>query len=869
MPHSKVEPKQHMSGKRRVYPQAQYSQANAGVPIPIAPSAQVPVTQAPSVASPMGAMAPMAPMAPAAPMEYVTQSMNNVNLDPAAPLIPLNRLYTTDLLKELPPPVSDLDLPPPPIVLPTDTTLNNSEYANAPHDYFRCTLNAVPNSHALLKKSKLPFALVVRPYISLKTEDSPVPVVEDALISRCRRCRCYINPFAKFVDGGRRWRCNLCQLQNDVPSGFDYSHIDRVAKDRMGRSELNYSVVEFVAPTEYMVRAPQPLVYVFAIDVSAFAVKSGFLSVVCQSILESLDRIPNEDKRARVAFMGVDSKLHFFSIPSDEEKDKEISLMCVPDLEEPLLPCPESLLVNLESSRKNIEQLLGELPGWFSTNPETNNALGAALLTSHKLISSIGGKIVCFNAALPNVGPGKLTVRDEEAHSGKPKEAQALLSSNNSFYKSFAVECNKSQVTVDMFLTSSGGYQDVATLSNLPRFTAGQTHFYPAWTAERLEDINKVSREISNHLAMEIQLEAVMRVRAGSGIRASAFFGNFFNRSSDLCSFPTFPRDQSYVIELSHDETIAKPVVSMQCAVLHTTTSGQRRIRVMTLGLPVTKEINEVYASADQFAIANYYTQKAVEKVYSSSLEESRDYVNKALLEVLSTYKKALVAGNVGSSSPLQFCTNLKMLPLLMHSLTKHIALRPGKVPSDHRAYALNLLGSLPLPQLLKYIYPYIYSLHDMPDECGNPFEGQIMVPERLNASSLSLESYGLYLLDTHTELFLWVGGDSVAQLVEDVFGVDNLDAVPLGKRELPELDNEFSVRIRNIVNKVRESKDSIVYKNLYVVRGVGSAESAQLASRDVLSMRMWCMSYLVEDRINSNLSYREYLSQVREKISV
>ena len=40
-----------------------------------------------------------------------------------------------------------------------------------------------------------------------------------------------------------------------------------------------------------------------------------------------------------------------------------------------------------------------------------------------------------------------------------------------------------------------------------------------------------------------------------------------FNRSSDLCSFPTFPRDQSYLIEMSIEETINKPVVYFQAAV--------------------------------------------------------------------------------------------------------------------------------------------------------------------------------------------------------------------------------------------------------------------------------------------------------------
>jgi len=118
-------------------------------------------------------------------------------------------------------------------------------------------------------------------------------------------------------------------------------------------------------------------------------------------------------------------------------------------------------------------------------------------------------------ASLPNVGTGKLTPRDSATAAGTSKEA-ALLQAQNSFYKSFAVECSKHQVSVDMFLFSST-YQDVATLSCLPRYTGGQTFYYPGWNASRSEDAVKFANEFSKFLGMEIALEAVMRIRATSG----------------------------------------------------------------------------------------------------------------------------------------------------------------------------------------------------------------------------------------------------------------------------------------------------------------------------------------------------------------
>lgn len=50
-------------------------------------------------------------------------------------------------------------------------------------------------------------------------------------------------------------------------------------KDADERPELSQGSIEFVAPTEYMVRPPMPPVYFFLIDVSASAIRTGMLQV--------------------------------------------------------------------------------------------------------------------------------------------------------------------------------------------------------------------------------------------------------------------------------------------------------------------------------------------------------------------------------------------------------------------------------------------------------------------------------------------------------------------------------------------------------------------------------------------------------------
>ncbi|KAM7221487.1 hypothetical protein V8F06_003059 [Rhypophila decipiens] len=774
---------------------------------------------------------------------------------------PLNHLYPTDLLNQ-PFNVSELELPPPPIILPPNSSVTPSPDANCAPKYVRSTLNAVPTTHSLLKKSKLPFALIIQPYAALHDLDDPVPVVQDQVISRCRRCRSYINPFVTFLDHGHRWRCNMCNLTNDVPQAFDWDAAAQQSVDRWQRHELNHAVVEFVAPQEYMVRPPQPLVYLFLFDVTYVAVTTGLLATSARTILDSLDRIPNADRRTRLGFIAVDSSLHYFSVPKDTDENGETSMLVVSDLEEPFLPVPQDLLVPLADARTSIENFLTKLPEMFVNNQDNGSCMGSALRAGHKLISPLGGKIAVLSASLPNLGEGKLSMREDKKLLGTSKES-TLLQTASGFYKSFAVECSKNQVSIDMFLFSSG-YQDVASLSNLPRYTGGQTWFYPGWNAGRPEDAIKFATEFSDYLSSEIGLEAVLRVRATTGLRMNAFYGNFFNRSSDLCAFPAFPRDQCYVVEVAIDENISKNVISLQTAVLHTTCNGERRIRVMTLALPTTTALADVYASADQSAITTYYSHKAVEKALSgSSLDSARELLQNKVTEIMQTFRKELAGGSMGSGG-LQLPSNLRGLPVLFLGLIKNVGLRKSaQIPSDLRSAALCQLSTLPLPLLMQFIYGRLYSLHDMPDNAGvpDPETSQIVLPPPLNLSSERFVPYGLYLIDDGQTQFLWVGRDTVPQLLQDVFGVADRTQLHVGKGTVPELDNDFNERVRAVISKSRDTKSrgvgSIVVPHLYIVREDGEP-----------SLKLWAQTLLVEDRADQGMSYQQWMGALREKVS-
>ncbi|CAH1759678.1 6947_t:CDS:10 [Entrophospora sp. SA101] len=688
-----------------------------------------------------------------------------------------------------PPIVKDLEAPPPPINMPSNSSVTQSDKANCDPSYKRSTLNAVPGTTSLLNKSRLPFGLIITPYRSLKEGEEPVPVITDAVIARCRRCRTYINPFVSFTDGGQKWGCNMCYLLNEVPPQFDWDIQTNQQADRWKRAELNHAVVEFVAPTEYMVRPPQPPVYLFVIDVSFPAIQSGAVATAARTILESLDRIPNEENRTKIGFITVDTSLHFYSLNSNAS---EPQMLVVSDLEDIFLPRPDDLLVNLKESRTVVEALLSRLGDTFKDTQIVNNALGSALLAAYKLISPIGGKIVVLQSSLPNINPGALKSREDPKSLGTPKES-ALLQPADNFYKKFAVDCSRSQICVEMFLLGSQ-YADVATLG-------------------RTEDALKFAHEFAEFLASPIALEAVMRVRASKGIHMTAFHGNFFVRQTDLLSLPNVPRDCSYAIELGIEENISSTTVCFQTALLHTTCFGERRIRVLTLALPVTNNVGELFSSADQVAIATLLANKAVDRSLTSKLEDARDALTNKIIDILGVYKSSVTGSQFGASPQLQISPNLKLLPLLALGLLKHV----GTYGPD----------------------------------------GTIIMPEPLNLSSEKIERHGAYLLEDGQNIFIWLGRQVVPQLCVDLLSVNSYEEVRTGKATLPLIDNPFSQRVNAIIGKTRESRRGVYYPHLYIVKEDGEP-----------SLRLWFLSHIIEDRTDTVMSYPQWLAHLKDKVN-
>ena len=701
----------------------------------------------------------------------------------------------------------------------------------------RFTCAQVPGSPNLMAQAKVPVGGIIRPLAPAATEEEEVDTVQpgNAGIIRCKRCRTYINAFVTWVENGRRWRCNICAQLNDCPSNY-FCHLDEQGnrRDKEQRPELSKAVVEFIAPAEYMVRPPQEPTYFFVIDVSAMAVRSGMLKSTAEAIRRSLDDLPGRG-RTKIGFITYDNSVHYYNLAPDLSAPQ---MMVVSDLNELFVPLPDHLLVNVKESRHVVEAFLDNLPEMFAKNPVVSHScLGPALKAAFTVMKQIGGKMCVFQSIMPNLGDGALRPRENQAMMGTPNEIK-LLKPDIPWYKDTAVEFSRQQISVDMFLFPYQ-YMDVSALSQLPRYTAGNLHSYVGFNPER--DGPRFESELQKRLTQPTGFEAVMRIRCTKGMKITNFYGNFFIRGTDLLALPNCTSDSVFGFDLAHDEqNMPSSVVTVQAALLYTSSEGQRRIRVMTQALPLTNSVSELVASVDTEAVCNLMSKQALDMCFKTTLDNARMRLQQTCVDIIRSAKGGgrTVSGYSvpgGDTGEQEIPENLQLLPVYTLAMMKNVAFRGGTdVHPDERVCAQYQLNSMWVDQSRDFMYPRMFSIHDMSGSVGLPFDGHedgsdvqvsgresILLPQVVNLTCERLSSDGIFLLDNGMQMTLWIGSGANPNLLNSLFGVSSLENVDMNQVTANTTGDDFAQRFGSVLLALREEEGDpyVISPKLDVVR--------------------------------------------------
>ncbi|XP_073691719.1 protein transport protein Sec24D isoform X3 [Garra rufa] len=748
------------------------------------------------------------------------------------------QVYVTNIRGQVPPLVT------------TDFTVQDQ--GNASPRFMRCTTYSFPCTADLAKQCKVPLAAILKPFATVPKNETPLYIVNhgEAGPIRCNRCKAYMCPYMQFIDGGRRYQCGFCSCVNEVPVQY-FQHLDHMGRrmDMYERPELSLGSYEYIATLDYCKnnKPPNPPAYIFMIDVSYNNIKSGLVKLICEELKTLLDRLPKEEgaetSAMKVGFVTYNKILHFYNVKSALAQPQ---MMVVSDVAEMFVPLLDGFLVNFQESRAVINNLLDQIPDMFADTNESETVFAPVIQAGVEALKAAecSGKLFIFHSSIPTAeAPGKLKNRDDRKLVGTEKE-KTLFQPQRGVYEQLAKDCVAQGCCVDLFLFPNQ-YVDVATMGDVPSHTGGSVYKYSNFQME--VNGQQFLSDLRKDVEKSIGFDAIMRVRTGTGFRATDFFGAIYMNNTTDVEMAAVDCDKAVTVEFKHDDSLSEESGAvMQCALLYTTIGGQRRLRIHNLSLNCSSQLSELYKSCETDALINFFAKSAYRAMLNQPLKVVREILVNQTAHMLACYRKNCASPS--AASQLILPDAMKVFPVYMNSLLKTPSLVGStELSTDDRAFHRFLVNSMGVEETQVLLYPRLIPLHTM-DVSSEA------IPAPVRCSEERLNESGMFLLENGLLMFLWLGQACPPDLIQNLFNVPSLGHLSSEvQTSLPVLDNAHSKKIHSIISSISQQRASSM--KLLIVKQKDRSETL-------------FRQHLVEDKgLHGGASYMDFLCYVHREI--
>ncbi|KAM6120508.1 protein transport protein Sec24D [Pterocles gutturalis] len=736
----------------------------------------------------------------------------------------------------------------PPLVT-TDCIIQDQGHASP--RYIRCTTYCFPSSSDMAKQARIPLAAVIQPFALVPPNEAPLYVVNHGETGpiRCNRCKAYMCPFMQFIEGGRRYQCGFCNCINNVPPFF-FQHLDHIGQrvDHYERPELSLGSYEYVATLDYCRnnKPPKPPAYIFMIDVSYRNINSGLVKLICDELKTLLDKLPREEQEEssaiRVGFVTYNKVLHFFNVKSSLAQPQ---MMVVSDVGEVFVPLLDGFLVNFQESRSVIINLLDQIPEMFADTNESETIFAPVIQAGMEALKAAecAGKLFIFHSSLPTAeAPGKLRNRDDKKLLNTDKEKTLFQPQVNS-YEALARDCVANGCCVNLFLFPNQ-YVDVASMGLVTMYTGGTLYKYNNFqlSSDSLQFLADLRKDIEKKTGFD----AIMRIRTSTGFRATDFFGAIYMNNTTDVEMAAVDCDKAVTVEFKHDDKLNEDSGALiQCAVLYTSISGQRRLRIHNIGLNCSSQLADIYKTCETDALINFFAKSAFKAILSQPLKTVREILVNQTAHMLACYRKN--CANPSAVSQLILPDAMKVLPVYMNSLLKSCVLvgRP-EIPTDERAYHRQLVMSMGVADTQLFFYPLLLPIHSLDLKSDT-------IPAAVRCSEERLSEGGVFILANGLSLFLWLGVSVPPELIQGLFNVPSFAHINTEATLLPDLDNPFSQKLKSVLEHIQNQRPYTM--KLIIVK---QREQPEMLFRQLL----------IEDKsIYGGASYVDFLCCVHREI--
>ena len=254
----------------------------------------------------------------------------------------------------------------------------------------------------------------------------------------------------------------------------------------------------------------------------------------------------------------------------------------------------------------------------------------------------LGGQITLFLSALPTLGPGKLTTRDDLSSTYNTDKERTLFSPADPFWRVTAEEAAECGVGINVFLFPDQ-YTDVASVCALSGITSGEAFFHPKFQPVR--DRDTLYDEIKHTVTRETVYNATIRIRCSSGLRVSDHIGSFYQRSMTDLEFGCLDEGKAFAAVLSHEgiRLDDRQPAFVQVAALYTSSSGERRVRCLNMSFTTTSLIGNIFRFADlDSSVTVFIKDGAYAPMTGSTLRRLGSAVSQMVSKNLKDIRKAL-----------------------------------------------------------------------------------------------------------------------------------------------------------------------------------------------------------------------------------
>jgi hypothetical protein len=155
-------------------------------------------------------------------------------------------------------------------------------------------------------------------------------------------------------------------------------------------------------------------------------------------------------------------------------------------------------------------------------------------------------------------------------------------------------------------------------------------------------------------------------------------------------------------------------------------------------------------------------------------------------------------------------------------------------------------IKNLSIPGTIKWLYPRCIKLHTWFEQ-----DNAQLPLERLSYDRF--DPAGIYWIESHSVIFLWIGKEASIDMVQAMFGVSELSHINPNMNQLPVFeDSPINCQLRGLYNKATENMPYLPQLNVV---------------RHGLDLEIDLSKVLVEDEIYNQMSYVDYLCMIHKQI--